>query len=339
MDLRKLLGRLSDGRWHCPIDLSTELGTDVRSLNELLACLRDHGLEITVDAERGVCLSPGLSLLAEEEILAGLRPEFRDSLVHFELPLVVDSTNTRAIEWLRNGNSGRALFLAERQHSGRGRRGRSWVSPMGRNLTMSLVWPVVDTGRGLEGISLVVALSLVESLRSMALQGTELLGVKWPNDVWLGGAKLAGILLELQSSPANTGHVVIGMGLNVHLPLGALTDVDQPVSDLYSRGNRQVDRNQLVVAVLTALEHNLETLHAAGFQHFRQQWLELDIYQNRQVEVTGHGQPIIGLVSGISTNGALILQTEEGEQLITGGEIAPSVRPLEQPAQKAGKSR
>jgi BirA family biotin operon repressor/biotin-[acetyl-CoA-carboxylase] ligase len=339
MDLRKLLERLSDGRWHCPISLSAELRTDVPSLNESLARLQDHGLEVTRDAERGICLAPGLSLLAEEAILAGLRPEFRDSLVYFELPLVVGSTNSRAIEWLRGGKSGRALFLTERQHSGRGRRGRSWISPMGRNLTMSLVWPVADTGRAIEGISLVVALSLVESLRSMALQGTELLGVKWPNDVWLGGAKLAGILLELQSSPANSLHVVIGVGLNVHMPQGALTDIDQPVSDLFSRGNREIDRNLLVVTVLNTLERNLEILRTNGFECFRQPWLELDIFQNRQVEVIGHGQPLTGLVSGISASGALILQTEEGEQLITGGEIAPTVRSLGKPAQAAGKYR
>jgi len=63
-------------------------------------------------------------------------------LAHLDLPLIVDSTNTRAMEWLREGNSGLALFLAEKQQSGRGRRGRIWISPMARNLTMSLVWPV-----------------------------------------------------------------------------------------------------------------------------------------------------------------------------------------------------
>ncbi len=328
MDLKKLLERLSDGCWHSLYELVGELGTDIGSLSDLLRELQSYGLELTADAEGSVSLSSRLSLLADEEILAGLTPVLRSSLVHIELAPVVDSTNTRAMEWLRVGNSGRALFLAEWQHSGRGRRGRSWVSPIAQNLIMSLAWPVDEAGRMLQGISLVVALSLVEGLRSMKLHGTDLLRVKWPNDVWLGEAKLAGILLELYKSQSARDHVVIGIGLNVQLPSGALADFDQAAIDLCSQGNPQIDRNQLVIAVLNSLELNLEKLRVEGFGCFREQWLELDAFRNRQVKVVGHGQPIVGVVSGISDSGALILQTLEGEQVIGGGEIAPSVRPL-----------
>jgi len=331
MDPRKLLDILSDGRWHMPGSLQAALGPDGHLLDDWLDLFLGHGLEIQKDPEQGISLSHHLNLLASEQILRGLSPAFRESLAHLDLPLIVDSTNTRAMEWLREGNSGLALFLAEKQQSGRGRRGRIWISPMARNLTMSLVWPVAGIAQAQEGFSLVVALSLVESLQAMGLQGRDKLRVKWPNDVWLGNAKLAGILLELHGGSAGPFHVVIGVGLNVHMPEQALADIEQPVSDLYSQGNRQLNRNQLVTAILASLERNLDTLSREGFAVFRQQWHELDVFQEQQVEVTGHGQRTVGVVKGVSDSGALILQTQKGEQHFSGGEIAPTVRSLQQP--------
>ena len=332
MDARKLLEILSDGRWHSPGDLQEALSNDASLLQRWLAQFQDYGLEVQRNAEGQVSLPHPLSLLERQRILKGLEPAFRDSLSHFELPLVVDSTNTNAMEWLRKGNKGRAVFLAEQQTSGRGRRGRSWISPMARNLTMSLVWPVTEIGQVQQGFSLVVALSLVDAIRSIGLQGSELLRVKWPNDVWLGDAKLAGILLELHGATSSSPHVVIGIGVNVHMPEQQRAGIDQPVSDLHSQGNQSLDRNQLVVAILSKLERNLQSLHADGFENFRQLWHGLEIYQNRQVEIVGHGQRTIGVVRGVSSNGELILETKEGERHFAGGEIAPTVRPLQQSA-------
>ncbi|MBT8147238.1 MAG: biotin--[acetyl-CoA-carboxylase] ligase [Gammaproteobacteria bacterium] len=332
MDPRKLLEILSDARWHSADSLQAASGLDEQSLHDWLERFNDSGLEVRIGDENKISLAHRLCLLDRKGILQGLEPVFRESLVHFELPLIVDSTNTRAMEWLRGGNTGRALFLAEQQQNGRGRRGRTWISPMARNLTMSLVWPVTGVEQVQQGFSLVVALSLVESMRSLGLKGSELLRVKWPNDVWLGEAKLAGILLELHSALADSHHVVIGVGVNVQLPDRVLTDIDQPASDLYSQGNRQLDRNPLVVSILTHLERNLESLRVTGFEAFRQQWHELDIYRNRQVEVVGHGPRVTGVVRGVSASGALILETRDGERTFCGGEIAPTVRSLHQPA-------
>jgi len=337
MDPRKLLEILSDGRWHSPNSLREALGCDARLLDDWLAQLQSYDLEIRRDSRQGISLPLGLSLLESRQVLQGLSSAFRESIAHLELPLVVDSTNTRAMEWLRSGNAGRALFLAEKQRSGRGRRGRVWISPMARNLTMSLVWPVAGITQAQEGFSLVVALSLVECLRAMGLQGSEMLRVKWPNDVWLGDAKLAGILLELHGGSAGPHHVVIGIGVNVHMPEKALADIEQPVTDLYSQGNRQLDRNQLVTAILNSLERNLETLQTEGFDGFRQQWQRLDVFHDRQVEVLGDGQQFVGTVRGVNASGALILETDNGERHVSGGEIAPTVRSLRQQSKLMGQ--
>lgn len=338
MDPYKLLEILSDGECHSPDSLQAKLGTGAGAVDNWLEQFRDHGLEIINTPGRGISLSHPLSLLDSQQILTGLTPAFADALVHLELPLVVDSTNTRAMEWLQDGNSGRALFLAEKQRCGRGRRGRSWESPMARNLTMSLVWPIAHIRQAQEGFSLVVALSLVECMRDMRLQGSEKLRVKWPNDVWLGAAKLAGILLELHGGSAGPYHVVIGIGVNVQLPDKVLADIEQPASDLYSQGNRQLNRNQLIAGIMNTLERNLTLLDSDGFAFFRPRWQALDTFQGRQVEVVGHGEHAVGTVQGVSDNGALILGTETGERHFTGGEVAPTVRTLLQPARLVGRT-
>lgn len=339
MDPFKLLKILSDGECHSLDSLTAKLGTDTETVGRWLDQFRDDGLEISITPGRVVSVPQPLSLLDSQQILAGLSPSFEDTLLHLDLPLVVDSTNTRAMEWLRGGHSGRALFLAEKQRSGRGRRGRRWESPLARNLTMSLVWPIAHIRQAQEGFSLVVALSLVESMRDMGLQGSGKLRVKWPNDVWLGEAKLAGILLELHGGSSGPYHVVIGVGVNVQLPEKALTDIEQPAGDLYSQGNSQLNRNQLIARILNTLERNLTLLDSKGFAYFRKRWQELDRLQGRQVEVVGHGDHAVGIVRGVSDSGALILEMETGERHFTGGEVAPTVRPLLPPARLGERSR
>ena len=171
----------------------------------------------------------------------------------------------------------------------------------------------------------------------MGLCGSGSLGVKWPNDVWLGAGKLAGVLLELHGGQSGPHHVVIGIGINVHLPDQLRSGIDQPVADLRSLVNSLVDRNQLTAMVLNRLQHNLEILGQQGFEFFRTAWLTHDVLLDKEVTVTGHGQQFRGTVAGVSPTGALILRTGAGERQITGGEIAPSVRLATQSAMPAGR--
>jgi BirA family biotin operon repressor/biotin-[acetyl-CoA-carboxylase] ligase len=200
---------------------------------------------------------------------------------------------------------------------------------MARNIYLSLIWPVADAGRALEGFSLVTALAVVAGLRQAGIGGADRLQVKWPNDVWLDAAKLAGILLELHGAQAGPCHVVVGIGVNVQLTEEERQAIGQPVSDLHAYGNQQLDRNDLVVAILHQLEENLAALQQRGFGEFREQWQALDIFHRRLVELDDGRQRIRGRVMGVSNSGALILATDGGERQFTGGELAPSLRPAQ----------
>ncbi len=319
---------LSDGHWHRRQELLAIAGLSSDDLSLETDRLEAQGLDIERHTSLGLRLKEPLILLQRSRIQSALSPTLLNSLVSFEIHLTIDSTNSRAMRWLADGGRGHALFLAEKQEQGRGRRGRTWISPLARNISLTLVWPVPGLQSVPDGFSLVTALSVVGGLQAAGLRGLDGLRVKWPNDVWLGNAKLAGILLELYGLQAGTGHVIIGIGINVQLSDSARQGIYQPVTDLRSQGNTEIDRNVVVTAILTCLEQNLGILQTSGFEPFREQWLELDALYDQPVELIGGNQRLIGVAKGVGATGALILQTDKGERQISGGEVTPSLRVL-----------
>src|SRR5690606_7296566 len=119
----------------------------------------------------------------------------------------LDSTNAEALRLVSDGAPLPFLVLSEQQTAGRGRRGRTWVSPFGTNLYYSLAIQLVQGASQLEGLSLVIGLAVLKAIQESGVGNA---GLKWPNDLLVGSNKLAGILLELVGDPADICHVVIG---------------------------------------------------------------------------------------------------------------------------------
>lgn len=317
------------------------LVSDTGAAPEVLAARLEHlceqGLLLRGDPLLGYQLEPGFPLLDRAVILGGIPVPLADSLAWLQLRQVTDSTNSDALAWLKGGGTGMGLFLAEQQVAGRGRRGRHWTSPLARNIYLSLVWPCLEVARLQEGLSLVTALSIIRTLRDSGLAGMEGLQVKWPNDIWLAGGKLAGILLELQSLGRGAGHVVIGVGINISMRPADRAGIEQPVSDLVSQGNAGVDRNRLVAALLAQLDADLRLFASHGFAVFRNRWQEVDMLADQPVELSSGRVIRTGVARGVSEYGAIRVETATGLELITGGEVAPSVR-IGMPAPRQPKS-
>jgi BirA family biotin operon repressor/biotin-[acetyl-CoA-carboxylase] ligase len=322
-----LIRVLNDGEFHSKEELSCVLGSQSELLREIEA-LRALGCEIDHDDARGYCLPPGIKYLDSELILNTLESGIRDKIETFEVHLTIDSTSSEALRKINAGHQGRAVIVAEHQGQGRGRRGRVWVSPMARNLYLSVIWPFEVQLHNLSGLSLVIALSLVKVLQSSGLNGMENLAVKWPNDVLLNGLKLAGILLELNSQNERLHQVIIGIGLNVSMPEEALVAIDQRITDVASHDNHDIDRNRILTCLLAQLDQDLTRFGQSGFAHFRQQWQQIDHFRNQPVEVITGQQRMTGIAKGVDDSGALILETEMGQKTLHGGELAPTLRRL-----------
>ncbi len=322
--LRPLISRLADGRFHSGTELGEALAISRAAVWKHMQQLSELGLEVHSVRSKGYRLPEPVCLLERASIRAAITKEMLPGLGQLEILDAIDSTNSYAMRRLQEGTlplvAGKhAVILAEQQTQGKGRRGRLWVSPYGRNIYMTMV-RLVDTGTtGTEGISLVVGLALIRALSALGVPAP---GVKWPNDVVAGGKKLAGILLEISGDITGVCQLLIGVGINVRCPPGAMQDVGQPWTDCHSLCNREIDRNVLVGSVASHIMAALPEFEKHGLPAFHEEWRQHDVMLGREVELSTASGSRIGKAMGIADNGALILDTGQGVQLFNGGEIS-----------------
>ena len=169
------------------------------------------------------------------------------------------------------------------------------------------------------GLSLAVGVAVVEALESLGYPGVEL---KWPNDLYYQGRKLAGILVEMSGSAGASCHLVIGIGLNLAMPSQQGEKIDQAWSELRQGQPELVDRNQLAACVLLHLQRAMQTFEQSGLASFVESWNRLDYFAGQPVKLLMGEQVIRGIARGIDDRGALRLETDEGIKVYLGGEIS-----------------
>lgn len=215
------------------------------------------------------------------------------------------STNDDALAAAKNGAPHGAVFGAETQTRGRGRRGSEWVSTPGAGLWFSLLLRPDLRAELAPGLALCAGLAVREAVAARVSANVT---VKWPNDVWAGGRKLAGILVESQLSGAKLGSVIIGIGINV-----TQTAFPEPLSDLATSlallSASALDREGLLADVLIDLETSLERLAARGMADIAEALRPHDALLDRRLRVDG----VEGVGAGIDAAGRLLLRTDLGE--------------------------
>ncbi|MCW8196841.1 bifunctional biotin--[acetyl-CoA-carboxylase] ligase/biotin operon repressor BirA [Proteobacteria bacterium 005FR1] len=326
MNIEHVLHLLADGEFHSGEELGQALGVSRTAVWKQLQKLEDFGICLQSVKGQGYRLEKGLELLSEEGIRGYLTPKATRLLSKLDLAGSIDSTNTRALNEARAGAGSGLVCLAEHQTAGRGRRGRQWVSPYGRNIYLSLVWEFTTGAAAMEGLSLAVGVAIVRALRASGIEGVQL---KWPNDVLWQERKVAGVLLEMTGDPAGHCQVVIGVGINVAMLESEAEGIDQQWVSLHSISS-EVSRNKLTADLLNELLPLLVGYQQEGFAPLREEWEALDCFGEREVEIRVGDQITVGRVLGVNAAGALRLKTAEGEQLIYGGEA--SLRKSAQPA-------
>lgn len=237
-----------------------------------------------------------------------------------ELVNETGSTNDDARAAALAGASDGHTIVAERQTKGRGSRGRSWVSPAGKDLYLSVVAHVPLTLGQLPPLTLAVGLAVAETAETFLSTGLRA-AVKWPNDVWIDRRKCAGILVESVSFGQTTQPVVIGIGLNVNrreFPEGL--DTEPTSLALSGHLTDDLDRALVLASLLEHLEHWVDrfvTYGAAPVVRALEQRLALRGERARCDEFTG-------VVSGVSPEGALLLKTDQGMRTVVSGTLRPA---------------
>jgi len=312
-----LLQLLSDGKNHSGQELAGLLGVSRTAIWKQLAKLDALGLELISQTGKGYCLVGGLDLLDADAIDCGLLESVSQKISRLSILTAIDSTN--AFLMRQQPETGITACLAEYQTAGRGRRGRQWVSPFAGNIYLSLR---ISNNSGLgafEGISLAVGVAVVRALNGMGVDDVKL---KWPNDILWSGKKLGGILIEVVGDPSGVCHLVVGLGLNLQTKKSMLQSIDQPWVALDSILAEPPGRNRVASCLLNHLVPLLDTYELQGFALYKHEWESLNAQANQAVDLFMGANQVSGVMRGVNSSGALLLETDKGLEVFHGGEVS-----------------
>ena len=296
--------------------LAARLGISRSAVHKRMESLRESGIGIDAQAGRGYALRAPCDLLDADAIRARLTEPARALLATLDVEWIVDSSNSVLLR--REGVAdGAQALLVEGQSGGRGRRGRTWRSPLAANLYLSLARRYAGGLARLGGLSLAAGVAVAEALRSLGVA----VQLKWPNDLVVDGRKLGGLLVEGGGEHAGPVRAIIGIGLNVRMPEAMASTIDQPWIDLASLGSAP-SRNLLAAVLLEHLLPAMDRFDVDGLAPFLAPYAALDALAGCEISVQGGTHIQSGKALGITAEGALRVEIEGVERLVHSGEVS-----------------
>lgn len=318
--VNSVLRILSDGRFHSGSALGEALSVSRAAVWKAVQKLQQEWqVRINAVPGRGYQLAVPMTLLDKDTILSAIAPQTQSRLQEIQVLWSVDSTNRYILNQAPNGIGSGLAVLAEHQSAGRGRRGRHWVSPFGRNLYLSLLWEFELDAAQLSGLSLAIAVAITRALSKLEINDVML---KWPNDLLWQERKLCGVLLEMKGEASGPWQVVIGMGMNVNMDSITTEEIEQPWVDLKTILGQNLDRNKLAAVILSELLEAMDQFQDSGLSPFLAEWRARDICRDQLVELHFPDRVQQGIARGIDLNGALLLESEGVVKPYHAGEVS-----------------
>ncbi len=260
-----------------------------------------------------------------EVLRSSLSPETLSGLELLQVFPEIDSTNRYLLDQPAPPPGRFHAVLADYQTEGRGRMGRSWRAPRSTSICLSIAYAFRSPPRNLPSLSLAIGVAIVGVLRELQVSTVAL---KWPNDIVVGEAKLAGILIEARGAASTNPATVIGLGLNVDLAGTSDKDLAPdrtgPITDLGRCVDVLPERSALVVLLIDAICHALRRFDAEGFIAFLDGWNHCDWLRGQHTIVETATGRIAGAADGVDEDGALLLLTHEGRRSVRSGSIVRS---------------
>jgi BirA family biotin operon repressor/biotin-[acetyl-CoA-carboxylase] ligase len=295
------------GNWVSGESLSSRMGVSRSAVWKHVRKLKEEGYLIESSPKKGYLLREASDMLLPNEVREGLDTILfgRKDIAHFE---ETDSTNARAKDLAARGAPEGSLVISETQGRGKGRRGRTWFSPPREGIYASLILrPAISPGKAPQ-ITLLTAVAVAEVLLSLARLEVH---IKWPNDIMVGGKKIAGILTEIAMEMDAVNYMVIGLGLNVNVALFPDDIREKATSVLLERGE-PFSRVRLLREYLGRFEKYYEMFKTAGFEPILARWKELSNTMGRRIMVETAGDTFTGRAHDIDGEGVLILKDDLG---------------------------
>lgn len=299
-------------------ELCNRFGVSRTAVWKAINQLKEAGYEIEAQQNKGYRLMAAPDLMTEAEIKSLMHTEWvAKEVLYFD---TIDSTNTKAQELAEKGYPSGTLVVADKQESGKGRRGRSWVSPSGTGIFMTLMIKPDINPNNASMLTLVAALAVAKAITSVT--GEEAL-IKWPNDIVVNSKKVCGILTEMNAQFDYINHIVVGIGINVHNE-SFPDEISQMASSLMiEAGGKRFHRAQIIAETMSYFEQYYDTfLKTQDLSALVREYDELLVNMNKAVRVLDPKEPFDGKAMGITPKGELIVETWESRKLVSSGEVS-----------------
>jgi len=282
--------------------------------------LKEEGYEIESVTNKGYRIISCPDLVTQEAIEGKIKTKVIGKHVHYQME--VGSTNTLAKQFAEEKNCHGLLVTADIQNSGKGRRGRSWVSPKGCGIWMTLVLKPELDPMNAPMLTLVAALAVAKGIREVTKLDAK---IKWPNDIVVNKKKVCGILTEMNAELDFIHYVLIGIGINVNITEFP-EEIKGVASSLYLESGNLINRSELICKSLEYFEEYYETfLNAGNLSTIMEEYNTFLINKGKMVKILGETQ-LVGTAKGINAKGELIVTVGEEDITVMSGEV--SVRGL-----------
>ncbi len=302
----RVLKFLKEGTTVSGEEISASLGISRSAVWKKITLLRKKGYVIHAVSSQGYLLQASPDL-AVEQIIAQIQGDVWKTVLYFPS---VDSTNEVAAS-MKDILPG-TVIIADSQTRGRGRLGRRWISPSGRNIYLSMIIRPELLPRDAPLLTVLTAVSCAHALRR--LSGLPLL-IKWPNDLTVQGRKIGGILTETRSDPDHIQQAIIGVGINVNMTRDDIPDdLRETATSLVLETGSPFQRTHLIVGMLSEFEHRYKMLVGQGRRALLPDLRALSSTIGRDVVVTAGTERLSGYAEDIDDDGILILRLASGER-------------------------
>ncbi len=298
-------------------ELCNKFGVSRTAVWKTINQLKENGYEIEAVQNKGYHLLSAPDIMDKTELESIHATEWAGCEIYYFDS--IDSTNTKAKEFAEEGHPSGTLVVADRQTAGKGRRGRSWESPTGIGIFMTLMLKPEINPNNASMLTLVAAMATTRAIRRVT--GVSAM-IKWPNDIVMNGKKVCGILTEMSAQFDYINHIVIGIGINVHnedFP----EEIAKTASSLYLESGQHIHRASLIEAFLEEFEDvYAEYLKTEDMEGLQKEYDAMLVNRGRQVRVLDPKEPFEGKAMGITKKGELIVDTWESRKLVSSGEVS-----------------
>ncbi|WP_373897150.1 biotin--[acetyl-CoA-carboxylase] ligase [Haloimpatiens sp. FM7315] len=299
--------------------ISKELGVTRAAIWKYIKQIREEGYEIESVSRKGYRIVNSPDRLTAEEVGEGLKTKYMGrNIMYFE---TIDSTNIKAKKLAAEGVLEGTVVIAEEQTEGKGRLGRSWISPKNKGIWMSLILRPDINPMKVSMITEVAAAAAVKAIEDMGVKAY----IKWPNDIVVENKKLCGILTEMTGEVDKVNYVILGMGINANLDLEDFqSELRDEATSIKIETGKNIVRKELVAKLLNYFENFYESFVIKGdIEKSLEICREKSILLGKEIQVIGRNEVKKARALDIDNEGRLVVRfDDEKEEAIFSGEVS-----------------